>query len=93
MSLFPIAFASLHNISGRRWIAISAFWGGSYLLWLNIAYKLEFLGQEVFTPLWAASILFMLANTWVGGQFIRHRFMPEVLHAGPGIITLNNSAM
>lgn len=33
-------------------------------LWLSIAYRLEFLAQNVFLPLWAASLVFLGANTW-----------------------------
>lgn len=88
-----MAYVSLHNISTRRWMLMSSLWFGAQAIWLNLAYKLEFLGMNVFTLVWAASILFLLVNVWISGQFIRHRFVPEILHAGPGIITLNNTAL
>lgn len=88
-----MAFVSLHNISTRRWVAIALAWFGSQALWLNVAYKLEFLGENTFVPIWAASILFLLANVWISAQFIRHRNVPEILHAGPGIITLNSAVL
>lgn len=93
LSLFPIAYISLHNMSVSRWSLISCLWFGAQGLWLSLAYRLEFLGQDVFHAVWAASVLFLLVNVWIAGQFIRHRFVPEVIHAGPGIITLNNTAM
>lgn len=91
LALFPMAYVSMHNISRWRWMAIAGLWFGAQGLWLNLAYKLEFLGINTFVPLWTSSILFMLVNTWIAGQFIRHRLVPEILHAGPGIITLNNA--
>lgn len=91
LTLFPMAYVSMHNISRWRWMAIAGLWYGAQGLWLNLAYKLEFLGVNTFAPLWASSILFMLVNTWIASQFIRHRLVPEILHAGPGIITLNNA--
>ena len=78
-------------MSNRRWVAISLIWLGAQALWLHFAYKLEFLGQEQFISVWAASIVFLLVNTWIAGQFMQHRFVPEILHAGPGIITLNSA--
>lgn len=88
-----MAFVSLHNISTRRWIAIALSWFGSQAVWLHFAYQLEFMGKNMFIPVWAASLLFLLANVWILGQFIRHRNVPEILHAGPGIITLNNAVL
>ncbi|PJF17879.1 hypothetical protein PSACC_02316 [Paramicrosporidium saccamoebae] len=93
LALFPMAYNSMHNITSLRWTAMSVLWFGAQGLWLNLAYRLEFLGQEVFVAVWAASILFLLVNVWIAAQFIRHRFVPEVFHAGPGIITLNSAAM
>ena len=35
------------------------------VLWLAIAYRLEFLGQDVFFPLWVSSVIFLCANSFV----------------------------
>ncbi|CAA6668567.1 unnamed protein product [Spirodela intermedia] len=40
-------------------------WMGSQLHWLMWAYLLEFKGKNVFIQLWAASIIFLLANAYV----------------------------
>ena len=91
LTLFPMAYVSMHNISRLRWAVISGLWFGAQALWLNLAYRLEFLGMNTFLYLWVASLIFLVVNTWIAGQFIRHRLVPEILHAGPGIITLNNA--
>ena len=41
-------------------------------MWLSIAYRLEFLGDQVFFSLWLASALFLAVNAWV---------LVEVVHA------------
>jgi phosphatidylinositol glycan class M len=39
-------------------------------VWLSIAYKLEFLAENVFFPLWSAGLLFVMVNTWCIGSII-----------------------
>lgn len=42
-------------------------WVGTQALWLAEAYKLEFLGQNVFFGLWIRSLVYVLGNVWVLG--------------------------
>ena len=42
-----------------------AVWFGTQALWLAEAYKLEFLGQNVFLGLWVRSLLYVVGNAWV----------------------------
>lgn len=39
-------------------------------VWLAIAYRLEFLAQSVFLPLWVASLVFLAGNTWCLGVLL-----------------------
>eukprot|EP01059_Diplonema_ambulator_P005712 TRINITY_DN15500_c0_g1_i1.p1 TRINITY_DN15500_c0_g1~~TRINITY_DN15500_c0_g1_i1.p1 ORF type:complete len:392 (+),score=55.63 TRINITY_DN15500_c0_g1_i1:40-1176(+) len=61
-SLLPPALPSF-TIAPRAASAIAAIWIGSLLLWLSVAYRLEFLAEQVYIPLWACSGLFLAANT------------------------------
>ena len=40
-------------------------WIGIQALWLSEAYKLEFLGQNVFFGLWIRSLIYVIGNCWV----------------------------
>ncbi|KAF8891347.1 glycosyltransferase family 50 protein [Infundibulicybe gibba] len=40
-------------------------WVGVQALWLSEAYKLEFLGEQVFLGLWARSLVYVIGNCWV----------------------------
>jgi GPI mannosyltransferase 1 subunit M len=40
-------------------------------LWLGLAYRLEFLGQQVYLPLWVASVAFFISNNYVLAEMIR----------------------
>ena len=40
-------------------------WIGTQALWLSEAYKLEFLGQNVFFGLWLRSLIYVIGNCWV----------------------------
>ncbi|KAF8506173.1 GPI mannosyltransferase 1 [Hysterangium stoloniferum] len=42
-----------------------AIWVGSQAIWLSTAYRLEFLGEQVYLPLWLASMVFLAGNSWV----------------------------
>ena len=54
-------------------------------IWLHFGYKLEFLGQNTFSSLWAASILFFIANCWIAVELVlHHRF--EYLYSTSGRI-------
>lgn len=40
-------------------------WIGTQALWLSEAYKLEFLGQNVFFGLWTRGLIYVVGNCWV----------------------------
>nr|XP_043629170.1 GPI mannosyltransferase 1 isoform X2 [Erigeron canadensis] len=53
------------------------FWIGAQTHWLLWGYMLEFKGKQVFLQLWAASLLFFAANTYVLITIIiRHTYSP-----------------
>ncbi|KAI9057906.1 glycosyltransferase family 50 protein [Trametes sanguinea] len=52
-------------MSTRRAIAYGAVWIGTQALWLSEAYKLEFLGQNVFLGLWIRGLIYVVGNCWV----------------------------
>ncbi|OSD08606.1 glycosyltransferase family 50 protein [Trametes coccinea BRFM310] len=49
----------------RRAVAFGAVWIGTQALWLSEAYKLEFLGQNVFFGLWIRGLIYVVGNCWV----------------------------
>ena len=51
----------------------AALWLCSQLYWLAVAYRLEFLGHDVFEPLWRASVAFFAANAWLLARIVRAR--------------------
>jgi phosphatidylinositol glycan class M len=40
-------------------------WAGTQALWLSEAYKLEFLGQNVFVALWMRGLVYVIGNCWI----------------------------
>ena len=40
-------------------------WMGTQALWLSEAYKLEFLGENVFLKLWIRGCVYFLGHIWV----------------------------
>ena len=42
-----------------------AMWMGTQALWLSEAYKLEFLGKNVFFGVWVRGCVYVLGNVWV----------------------------
>jgi len=49
-----------------RWIvAYIAVWFGTQALWLAEAYKLEFLGENVFLGLWLRGLVYVAGHSWV----------------------------
>ncbi|KAF8343989.1 glycosyltransferase family 50 protein [Cantharellus anzutake] len=59
------------KLSKLRATALLAIWISAQALWLSIAYRLEFLGQDVFLPLWLSSILFLFANCYVLVELVK----------------------
>ncbi|KAJ2305356.1 GPI mannosyltransferase 1, partial [Coemansia sp. RSA 2704] len=62
-------------------LVLVAAWFGSQGLYLQQAYRLEFLGENTFTLLWAAGAVIFAANNWIlyriiGSQQISPLFAP-----------------
>ena len=53
------------DITRRRALQLAGMWIGTQALWLSEAYKLEFLGENVFFGLWARSVVYLLGHAWV----------------------------
>ena len=64
MLFLPLLVPHL-SISPRRAAAYLGVWAGTQVLWLSEAYRLEFLGQNVFLGLWARSLVYVVGNCWV----------------------------
>ena len=62
LSLLPSALPSLQPSWLWKGLAAAGFWFAAELHWLWFAYRLEFRAEQVFKGLWAASIVFFLAN-------------------------------
>ncbi|KAH7889411.1 glycosyltransferase family 50 protein [Phlebopus sp. FC_14] len=45
-------------------------WVGTQALWLAEAYRLEFLGENVFIGLWLRSLVYVVGQTWVLGNIM-----------------------
>jgi phosphatidylinositol glycan class M len=58
------------NLSWKKWVMCGAVWMGTQALWLAEAYKLEFLGEDVFFGLWVRSLVYVAGHTWVLGAII-----------------------
>ena len=91
------------KLSRRRAFSLLGLWVGSQVrqyhginpsadmctqaAWLSIAYRLEFLGSQVYLPLWTAGMVYVAANSYVlaevikGYTFARDR-APEVHGSG-----------
>ncbi|KAL7424119.1 GPI mannosyltransferase 1 [Cryptotrichosporon argae] len=55
-------------LSARRLAVILGLWVGGQALWLATAYRLEFLGEAVYVPLWAAGIVLFGVSVWGLGE-------------------------
>ncbi|KAI0093918.1 glycosyltransferase family 50 protein [Irpex rosettiformis] len=53
------------SLSLRRSLQLIGVWVGTQALWLSEAYKLEFLGQNVFFSLWVRSLVYVMGHAWV----------------------------
>ncbi|EIW85091.1 glycosyltransferase family 50 protein [Coniophora puteana RWD-64-598 SS2] len=63
-------FAYRLKLSSRAAGACVVVWVLTQALWLMEAYKLEFLGENVFRSLWARGLIYLLGNAWVLGVLI-----------------------
>jgi phosphatidylinositol glycan class M len=74
IGLLPLIVPS-STMSGRRGLALAALWIATEVHWLAWAYQLEFMGNNAFLQVWAASAIFFAANAYIISQIIRfHRF-------------------
>ncbi|KAJ7087866.1 glycosyltransferase family 50 protein [Mycena epipterygia] len=62
--LLPLLLPRL-SMSRRKAIACVGVWVGTQALWLSEAYKLEFLGHNVFFGLWVRGLIYVVGNCWV----------------------------
>ncbi|TIB74558.1 hypothetical protein E3Q10_00998 [Wallemia mellicola] len=76
--LLPVVLPSL-KLSKRKKITLPILWISAQAVWLSIAYKLEFLGQPVFIPLWIASLFWFIINVYVLGSLIRSTRIPSTV--------------
>jgi len=58
------------SISVRKTATLIGVWAGTQALWLSEAYKLEFLGENVFYGLWVRGLIYVLGNAWVLVQIL-----------------------
>ncbi|KIL69993.1 glycosyltransferase family 50 protein [Amanita muscaria Koide BX008] len=61
----PLLIPQLQSMSKNRVLLYIAVWVGTQALWLAEAYKLEFLGENVFFSLWIRSLVYVAGNCWV----------------------------
>lgn len=52
-------------MSTARAVTYIAVWMGTQALWLSQAFRLEFLGEDVFGRLWACGLLYLVGHSWV----------------------------
>ena len=64
-TLFVPLLAPRLNLSWKKWMMCGAVWIGTQALWLAEAYKLEFLGDDVFFGLWVRSLVYVAGHAWV----------------------------
>jgi phosphatidylinositol glycan class M len=62
--LLPLMLPNLH-MSRSKALACVGVWVGVQALWLSEAYKLEFLGEDVFLSLWFRGLIYVVGNAWV----------------------------
>lgn len=70
-TLFLPILAPRVRFSWRTFAVTVAVWAGTQALWLAEAYKLEFLGHDVFFGLWLRSLLYVGGHAWVLGNIMR----------------------
>lgn len=66
LPLLPLLIPRL-SVSPTRATCLLLVWVGTQALWLSEAYKLEFLGADVFFGLWVRSLIYVAGGAWVLG--------------------------
>ena len=65
------------SLSVGKTVAVVGVWTGTQALWLSEAYKLEFLGEDVFYGLWVRGLIYVLGNAWVLVQILASYDRPQ----------------
>lgn len=65
------------SVSFGKAAALIGVWAGTQALWLSEAYKLEFLGENVFYGLWVRGLIYVLGNAWVLVQILDSYGLPQ----------------
>ena len=65
------------SLSLGKTAALIGVWMGTQALWLSEAYKLEFLGENVFYGLWVRGLIYVLGNAWVLVQILASYDLPH----------------
>lgn len=68
----PLLLPRLQSISIKHALAYVTVWAGTQALWLAEAYKLEFLGENVYFGLWIRSLVYVAGNCWVLAEIMDH---------------------
>lgn len=53
------------SLSRSSFIKYLTCWIGTQALWLSQAYKVEFLGEPIFSHLWLCSLIYVIGHSWV----------------------------
>ncbi|KAL8290648.1 hypothetical protein RQP46_002906 [Phenoliferia psychrophenolica] len=81
--LLPLVLPRL-QLSPARGISLLAVWIGGQALWLSQAYRLEMLGEPTYRNVWAAGVVFLVANCWILGENSRlNQESTKVKRQGP----------
>jgi phosphatidylinositol glycan class M len=68
--LLPLLIPQL-SMSLQRAVACIIVWAATQGLWLSEAYKLEFLGENVYFGLWMRGLVYVVGNCWVLVQIMK----------------------
>ncbi|KIK57633.1 glycosyltransferase family 50 protein [Collybiopsis luxurians FD-317 M1] len=68
--LLPLILPRI-SMSTSKAATCVAVWVGVQALWLSEAYRLEFLGSNVFYGLWLRGLIYVIGNCWVVAQLMQ----------------------
>ncbi|KAJ3725757.1 glycosyltransferase family 50 protein [Lentinula raphanica] len=69
--LLPLVLPRI-SMPRTKAVACVTVWVGVQALWLSEAYRLEFLGVNVFYGLWLRGLIYVVGNCWVVAQLMQH---------------------
>ncbi|KAJ2792355.1 GPI mannosyltransferase 1 [Coemansia linderi] len=70
MCFLPVIWPYNSQRLVTKGLVLLGVWFGTQALYLQQAYRLEFLGENTFAPLWLAGLVIFAANNWVLQQII-----------------------